>query len=90
MKMGFNDFCNAIIVSVGDKRKDFYFSQTLTGYYADYRPQFPERSNGDFLIAYDHFKDKITISADTSTIPIIKQYISIQDLLNSLSDIEEA
>lgn len=88
MKMGFNDFCNAIIGIVGNKIKYFYFSQTLTGYYADYRPQFPEKSNGDFLIAYDHFKDKITISADTSTIPIIKQCVSIQDLLNSLSNME--
>lgn len=88
MKMEFNDFCNAIIETVGNKRKDFYFSQTLTGYYADYRPQFPEKSNGDFLIAYDHFKDKITISADTLAVPIIKQYISIQDLLSSLSNME--
>ena len=89
MKMGFNDFCNAIIETVGDKRKDFYFSQTLMAYYADYRPHFPEKSNGDLLIAYDHLKDKITISADSSTIPTIKRYISIQDLLNSLSDIKE-
>lgn len=88
MKIGYKDFCNNIIEAVGDKRKDFYFSQTLVGYYAEYRPKFPEKSTGDFLIAYDHFKDKITISADTLTIPIIKKYTAIQDLLYELSHME--
>lgn len=88
MKIGFKDFCNNIIEIVGNKRGDFYFSQTLTAYYADYRPKFPEKSNGDLLIAYDHFKDKITISADTSAVPIIKEYISFQDLLCELSNME--
>lgn len=88
MKIGFKDFCNNIVEAAGDKRNDFCFSQTLMGYYADYRPKFPEKSSGDFLIAYDHFKGKITISANTAAIPIIKKYTSFQDLLCELSNME--
>ena len=29
------------------KEDDLYFSQTATGYYMDYKPKYPESSNGN-------------------------------------------
>lgn len=30
--------------------EDLYFSQGRNGYYADYRPSYPEKTNGDFTV----------------------------------------
>ena len=30
---------------------DLYFYKTVTGYYMIYKPKYPERSNGDFIVA---------------------------------------
>lgn len=35
------------------KEDDLYFSQTMSGYYMEYKPNYPDKSNGDFIVCQD-------------------------------------
>ena len=75
----------AIKNAVKDK-DNWYFSQTREAYYADYRPSYPQKTNADFTIVLDHspVRSRLTVYADTATIPIINQYSRMEDLLDDL------
>ena len=68
----------------------FYFSQTVTAYYADFRPAYPEKTAGDFLIAYEILTGKLTMRADTAAVPTIVQYKTFDELLEQLHTTEKA
>lgn len=51
MRIGFKDFRIRIRSRLGIA--DVYFSQTKDFYYADYRPNYPERTSADLLISYN-------------------------------------
>ena len=68
----------------------FYFSQTATAYYADFRPAYPEKTAGDFLIVYEILTEKITMRTDTFAIPTIVQYKTFDELLEQLHTMEKA
>lgn len=85
----FKDFCFSIKKAVKiDISKNFYFSCTLDYYFADYRPLYPEHTTGDFLISYDWFAAKTTLSQNTACVPIIKTYSNFNELLQDLKSIE--
>lgn len=35
------------------KEDDLCFSQTVSGYYMEYKPNYPDKSNGDFIVCQD-------------------------------------
>ncbi len=56
MRIGFKDFRIHIGSRLGIA--DVYFSQTKDFYYADYRPNYPERTSADLLISYNHITEE--------------------------------
>ena len=52
--------------------ENIYFSQTRDMYYADYKPNYPEKTNGDFTITQEVISGKRKIYGDLNAlIPII-------------------
>ena len=73
------------------KRADpWRFSQTKDGYYADYRPDYPNKTAADFTVYLCNGSDKprLTVYQETATIPTIKQYSDMMDLLRDIQDME--
>lgn len=63
---------------------DLYFSQTAKSYYIEYKPNYPERSNGDFIVCQD-LNGLISVYGNLdATIPTIKKYNDIKDFENRL------
>lgn len=61
------------------KEDDLYFSQTATGYYMDYRPNYPEKTNGDFIVRQD-LNGLISVYGNMDAlIPTINHYEDIED-----------
>lgn len=82
------EFRNGIAATLGKKSENVYFSQTATAYYADYRPKYPAKTAGDFLITGNILTGHITMSADTAAVPIIKEYDSFEHLLEALKNVD--
>ena len=86
--MNYAIFKKSIIEAAKEKASDFYFSETAFFYYANYKPYYPDKSNGDFVISYNHFGGKIEMFADTASVPIIKEYGNFDELLNDLKNMD--
>jgi len=60
------------------KEDDLYFSQTARGYYMEYKPNYPERSNGDFIV-YQDLNGSISVHGNMDAlVPTIKKYEDIK------------
>lgn len=61
------------------KEYDLYFSQTVTGYYMEYKPNYPERTNGDFIVCQD-LNGSISVHGNMDAlVPTINHYEDIAD-----------
>lgn len=66
------------------KEDDLYFSQTATGYYMEYKSNYPERSNGDFVVCQD-LNGSISVHGNLDAlVPTINHYENITDFENRL------
>lgn len=82
---GFSGF-RSMILSASKDAENWYFSQTATAYYADYKPKYPEKTAANFTVMLDfgHANARLNIYADTALVPIIRQFSSMQDLITEL------
>lgn len=86
----FTDF-KRLILHAAASAEPWYFSQTIEGYYyADYRPEYPNKTAADFTVSLCNGSDKprLTIYQETATIPTIKQYSDMMDLLRDIQNME--
>lgn len=66
------------------KEEDLYFSQTTSGYYMEYKPNYPNRSNGDFIV-YQDLSGSISVYGNMNAIvPTIEKYENISDFEKNL------
>ncbi len=66
------------------KEEDLYFSQTTSGYYMEYKPNYPYRSNGDFIV-YQDLAGSISVHGNMDAIvPTIEKYENIADFEKNL------
>ena len=81
----FSQFRSNIASAVKD-HESWYYSQSATAYYADYKPKYPEKTAADFTIMLDfgHTNARLNIYADTALVPIINQFSNMQDLITEL------
>lgn len=81
----FTEF-KSLILGASKNSNEWFFTQTATGYYADYRPKYPERTAADFTVAIDFsvINPRMTIYQDTACLPTIKQYSKVSDLTDDL------
>lgn len=85
----FQDFKH--MVRSANPTDHWFFSQGFYGgYYADYRPGYPDKTDADFTVSLCNGSDKLrlTIYQETATIPIIKQYSDMMDLLRDIQNME--
>lgn len=85
--MTYKEFQDKLTKAFGDRVKNVYFAQNTFAYYADYRPKYPERSAGDFLITYTHFDDRTVLSADTVCVPN-RNVVDFETLLKDISNMD--
>lgn len=65
------------------KEEDLYFSQTTMTYILDYKPKYPEKSNGDFTVYQDVISGKISLHGNfDALIPTIIKFDSLTDFKN--------
>lgn len=66
------------------KEEDLYFSQTTSAYYMEYKPNYPNRSNGDFIV-YQDLAGSISVYGNMNAIvPTIEKYENISDFEKNL------
>lgn len=77
-----------LIWGASKNRDEWYFSQSRDSWFADYRPNYPERTAADFTIVVDHSipNPRMTIYQDTALLPTINQYSDILELAADLRD----
>lgn len=85
--MTYKEFHDRLTEAFGDRIKDVYFAQNTFAYYAEYRPKYPERSDGDFLITYTHFNDRTVLSASTICVPT-RNVVDFETLLKDISTMD--
>lgn len=79
-----------ILQKIDIREENIYFSQTATGYYAEYKPFFSEASAADFFI-YKGLTESVSLHAHgASLLPTIKHFESMTDFENYISNIGEA
>ena len=89
MELCAKEFFQEIKEAIGPKNEEhLYCTQTASSYFADFRPDYPNETNGDFLIVYDIPTGSLCMIARTSTVPIFKAYDSFDKLLNDLKNID--
>lgn len=72
------------LVDENIKEDDLYFSQTATGYYMEYKPRYPEKSNGDFIVCQD-LNGSIAVYGNLDAlVPTINHYEDIVDFEEQL------
>ena len=81
-------FSQSIMEAFGDKAGCVYFSVTKTRYYAAYKPEYPDATNGDFVVSYNHSTGEIAITADTAAVPIIRKYKSLNGLIEAIKSMD--
>lgn len=89
MVYSFREF-KRVILYAAKSADPWYFSQTKDGYYADYRPDYPNKTAADFTIYLCNSSDKprLTLYQETATIPTVKQYSNMLDLLRDIQNME--
>lgn len=89
-EIGFTKFKSIIINSAGHNQ-EWYFNQSRDCYYADYRPNYPEKTAADFTIVLDRgsARPRFTLYQDTATLPTIKQYSTVKSLTADLYHMKE-
>ena len=66
------------------KEEDLYFSQTTTGYYMEYKPNYPYESSVAFIV-YQDLNGSISVYGNMGAIvPTIKKYENIIDFEKNL------
>ena len=66
------------------KEDDLYFTQTVRGYYMEYKPNYPEKSNGDFIV-YQDLNGSISVHGNMDVlVPTIDKYEDIEDFEKNL------
>ena len=66
------------------KDDDLYFSQTVRGYYMEYKPNYPQKSNGDFIV-YQDLNGSISVYGNMDAIVLtIEKYEDIDDFEDNL------
>lgn len=68
------------------KEKDLYFNQSVGLYTIEYKPNYPDKSNGDFMISQEIFNEEISIYGNYSalTIPTIRHFKNLDDFEENL------
>lgn len=67
------------------KEDDLYFSQITSGYYIEYKPEYPNRSDADFIV-HQNLVGTISVHGNMSAlVPTIQHYNDIDDFERSLS-----
>ena len=66
-------------VDENTKEDDLHFSQTATGYYMAYRPNYPENTNRDFIVYQDLNGSIFVRSNMDALVPTINHYENIVD-----------
>lgn len=65
---------------------DLYFYKTVTGYCMIYKPKYPERSNGDFIV-YQDLNGSISVHGNMDAIvPTIDAYEDIEDFEKNMDN----
>ena len=79
-----------LILQAAASADPWYFSQTKDGYYADYRPDYPNKTAADFTVYLCNGSDKprLTLYQETAAIPTIKQYSDMLDLMQDIQNME--
>ena len=83
-KIGSKEFRNrvkATLIKVdgNTKEDDLYFSQTASGYYIEYKPEYPNRSNADFIV-YQDLAGSVSVHRNMlALVPTIEHYEDIED-----------
>ena len=85
--MTYKEFHDRLTEAFGHRIGKVYFAQTTFAYYAEYRPKYPERSNGDFLITYTHFNDRTVVSANAICVPT-RNVVDFETLLKGISTMD--
>ena len=61
------------------KEDDLYFSQTAAGYYIEYKPKYPNRSDADFIV-YQDLVGSVSVHGNMSAlVPTIEHFEDIDD-----------
>lgn len=88
-KIGAKEFKERVIaklkqIDANIKNDDLYFSQTVTGYYMEYKPEYPNRSNADFIV-YQDLNGSISVHGNmTALVSTIEKYEDINDFEKNL------
>ena len=89
-KIGAKEFKSRVKTKLIESNKDInpddlYFSQTTSGYYIEYKPEYPNRSNADFII-YQDLAGSISVHGNMNAlVPTFHHYDNIDDFEHSLS-----
>lgn len=89
-RIGAKEFQNRVKTKLMETNKgispeDLYFSQTASGYYIEYKPEYPNRSNADFIV-YQNLVGTISVHGNmNSLVPTIRHYDNIDEFEHSLS-----
>lgn len=79
-------FLESLILLHAKDKDNWYFSQTLTTSYADYKPKYPDHTSADLTIAWNNIANEIKMYGNIySAAPTIKEY---SDLYSLCEDIE--
>ena len=71
-------------VDANIKDDDLYFSQTVTGSYMEYKPEYPNRSTAGFIV-YQDLNGSISVHGNmTALVPTIEKYEDINDFEKNL------
>lgn len=88
-KVGAKEFKNRVKTTLMKidgtiKEDDLYFSQTTSGYYIEYKPKYPDRSNADFIV-YQDLAGSISVHGNMlALVPTIEHYEDINDFEQKL------
>lgn len=81
-------FSHEITKAFGNRMVDVYFHATRTSYYADYQPNYPEKTEKDVLISYNHITGKFEMSTETATTPITREFSSFAEVLEAIKSMD--
>lgn len=68
------------------KEEDLYFNYSVNSYTIEYKPNYPNKNNGDFMVSQKIFNDEISIYGNysTLTVPTIRRFKNLDDFEENL------